>query len=104
MKIKLDPTFLTVDEAEGLKDLGAEILSETVKKMATIGEEEKEVYRCGIQLKEKEGQSIWTPNQKSLINLVGAWGSESKDWIGKQIKFKIEKSSRGQKMIVAYPI
>ena len=104
MIIELDPTFLTVDEAKELKDTKAKIVSETTKEKATINEKEKEMHRCNLILAQDDKKVIWSPNQRSLANLIGKWKNQSKDWIGKTIELKIEKSSKGQSMIVAYPV
>lgn len=103
MKIKFEPFFLLVEEAEKLEDAKAEIVSEAVEETTEIDGEKKQVYRCRLTLAQDNREVIWTPNQRSLKNLVDEYGDESKDWVGKIVELKIEKSSRGQKMIVAHP-
>jgi len=104
LKIELEPNYLTVEEIEDLDNAIGLIQDETIKETASFGDEDKEVYRCTLRIQGKEGKGIWTPNQRSLRNLVGVWGNESLDWVGKKINLKIEKSSKGRKMIVAYPV
>jgi len=103
LKIELSPPYLTVEEVESLKTAEAEILDEGKRETAEFGDNKREVYRFTIKIREKDYDSIWTPNQRSLTNLVKLWGSDSKSWIGHTIQLKVERSTKGQKMIVAYP-
>ena len=103
MKVKLKPSFLNVDRAKELAEPAAEILTEAKLKTVKFGSEEKDVWECNLLLVEGDREVIWTINDKSLENLIDKWGDESSKWIGKQIELKIEKSSQGKEMVVAYP-
>jgi len=104
MKIEVGPAFLTVEMAEKLTDKNAVITESPTKETAKLGDDVREVYRIPIELAEGNRKTILTPNQKTLNNLVTGYSDEGDQWVGKKIRLEVEKSSRGQKMIVAYPV
>lgn len=60
-----------------------------------------------IPVEIKRQHYIWIPNKTSLRNLKDAYGPDTKDWIAKQVLFKVdmwEHNGRSGKMIVAKPL
>ncbi len=46
---------------------------------------------------------LYSPNGKSVENLNKGYGRESEEWIGKSITFRVEKNTKGDNTLIAYP-
>lgn len=49
----------------------------------------QDVFEIGVKI--GDVNFAWTMNKKSQRALIGKWGSDTKKWIGKQIKFRTEQ-------------
>lgn len=69
----------------------------------------KENERKSLQVKVKTPEGMtkkWTVNKTSLIELQGAWGRDSKAWIGKIVSVEVVKVNTPagpKKTIIAHP-
>jgi len=48
-----------------------------------------DVFEIGVKI--GEVNFAWTMNKKSQRALIAKWGSDTKKWIGKKVKFRIEQ-------------
>jgi len=51
-----------------------------------------------FKIETKNGEKLLTFNQTSMNNLIDAYGDETKNWIGKEVKVWIVKASVGGKL------
>lgn len=46
----------------------------------------------------------WNPNKTSVQNLIDAFGTDSKKWLGKEVIFSIETTEKGKQTIIGKPV
>ena len=90
VKIELN-NWLKAEFLERLVEMQAVIVGEGIWKTAQETGFKKDMQQIPVEFK-VDGKSVfkdWMMNFTSLKNLVNAYGDETRDWVGKRVRFSI---------------
>lgn len=96
-----ESSFVDVDLIRSSPSKKAVVISEGENKAAEYNGEKYEKLELDVEV---DGRlKKYSPNRDSVKNLNGAWGTDSKLWVGKVMLLSITKV-RGRDCLIALPI
>ena len=96
----LESDYLTADLVNNLKERVGTIVSDG--KYEDVEYNNIKSRRLTLQVDVNGRQKIWRPNRDSIKNLSGAFGRDTKLWMGKKIAFNVV-SMMGKDSVIAIP-
>ena len=91
--------------------VNVDLIRESPTKMATIlneGEYQDAEYqgkkytKFNIEIEIDFKRKIWSPNKDSVKNISDVYGKDSKNWVGKQVVFRVIKQN-GKDSVTGLP-